>query len=74
MPRYLPEQTIGTNFTNPTKLIITSIRLSTMVDAPSMFKNPPSLEKLSRDLDMALHTAGFSLVMDGDSPKPQPKL
>ena len=32
-----------------------------------MFNNPPSLEKLSRDLYNTSYMAGFHLIMDGDS-------
>ena len=34
-----------------------------------MFQNPPSLEKLSRDLYNTSCMAGFHLVMDGESSK-----
>ena len=33
------------------------------------YMNPPSLEKFSRDLYQASHTASFTLIMDGDSSK-----
>ena len=45
-----------------------------MPEEVQMYKKPPSLEKLSRNLYMASHMAGFSIIMDGDSSKKkQPK-
>ena len=40
-----------------------------MPEEVQMYKKPPSLEKLSRNLYMASHMAGFSIIMDGDSSK-----